>query len=448
MNILNPNKSFDYSRITLGNPTPVQGGSYFTKLKNNDDLLYAQMPKCLTKKGIIRTEKNCYCDLLYERNNEEKLIECIEKIESCCQDLIDKKKHLWFHTELSRDDITTMMSPICRIFRSGKNILIRVNIDKNKQSGQLKCIAYNEEESLVDIDNLTPEQKIIPLICIDGIKFTARSFEICISLRQLMILDKEKDLETINRCMISLDKNRNNTSIESNEILQNSISLGETSNTTRDLNRSNDLNESSQANHLEKKTISCENDNENNSQSLGITSVEHSNNSSLSETVETSLPHSNIPEYRNDDNENREGDVQESVNNSEEKLLTEAEGSIDFSGENNPAVENVSNASSITDTTSNELTEVDLDINASDESIQLKSQNEVYYEIYKDAKEKAKQMREAALKAYLEAEKIKMKFSLENVDDESDFDDSCSECSNDSAQSVESVKMSQNLAEN
>ena len=55
-------------------------------------------------------------------------------------------------------------------------------LKKNKHTSQPKCIAYDEEETLVDIDTLTNEHKIIPLICIDGIKFTSRSFEICISL--------------------------------------------------------------------------------------------------------------------------------------------------------------------------------------------------------------------------------------------------------------------------
>ena len=127
MKVLNPKEPLDSSKITLGNPTPAQGGSYFTKIKIGDDQLYAQMPKCLTKKGIVHTEKNDYCDLMYERSNEE-LIDWIESIESCCQELIDKKKHVWFHTELSRDDINTMMSPICRMYKSGKNILIRVNL--------------------------------------------------------------------------------------------------------------------------------------------------------------------------------------------------------------------------------------------------------------------------------------------------------------------------------
>ena len=89
------------------------------------------------------------------------------------------------------------------------------------------------------------------------------------------------------------------------------------------------------------------------------------------------------------------------------------------------------------------MEEVKLDVN-SDESIQLKKSSEVYYEIYKDAKHKAREMREAALKAYLEAEKIKMKFSLEDMEDESDFDDSHSDVSDTCSISETSA----NLAEN
>ena len=103
------------------------------------------------KKGYCTYRKRMITVILCtRRNEEEQLIEWIENIETCCQALIDKKKHIWFHTDLSRDDISTMMTPICRIYRSGKNILIRVSVDKNKHNGQIRCIAYNEEESLVE----------------------------------------------------------------------------------------------------------------------------------------------------------------------------------------------------------------------------------------------------------------------------------------------------------
>ena len=45
MKILNPEENLDYNKITLGNPTPIQGGSYFTKLKIDDNPNYTH--KCL-----------------------------------------------------------------------------------------------------------------------------------------------------------------------------------------------------------------------------------------------------------------------------------------------------------------------------------------------------------------------------------------------------------------
>ena len=397
MKVVNPKQSLDTSKITLGNPTPVQGGSYFTKLKIGDEPLYAQMPKCLTRKGIVHTGKNDYCDLMYERNDEEQLIEWIENIESCCQDLIDNKKNIWFHTDLSRDDITTMMSPICRIYRSGKNILIRVSIDKNKHTGQSKCIAYNEEECLVEIDELTPEQKIIPLICIDGIKFTSRSFEICISLYQFMILNKEEDLEINKRCMISLDKP---------DVVHKELSVTNSSTIKED---------HTETNVVEKEI--CDDEDESNI-SLAKTS---NNNLDLGNTniIKPPSPPPSTENLEDKDNDNMNND---NMNNDNEVNTTEIEETVDDS----PMME-----------------EVNLDVN-SDESIQLKKSSEVYYEIYKDAKQKAKEMREAALKAYLEAEKIKMKFSLEDMEDESDFDDSHSDVSDTCSISETSA----NLAEN
>ena len=117
MNIYDFKKPFVFNNITLGNPQPVQGGSYFTKLKNDESPLYIQLPKCITKQGVNVTKKNKYCDLMYERNDEDKLIEWIENLENRCQVLINGKKNIWFHNELSSDDIETMMSPICRVYR-------------------------------------------------------------------------------------------------------------------------------------------------------------------------------------------------------------------------------------------------------------------------------------------------------------------------------------------
>ena len=51
------------------------------------------------------------------------------------------------------------------------------------------------------------------------------------------------------------------------------------------------------------------------------------------------------------------------------------------------------------------------------DSIQLKTRNDVYYKMYRDAKRKAKIARDLALSSYLEAKRIKNIYMLNEIDD-------------------------------
>jgi acetolactate synthase-1/2/3 large subunit len=57
------------------------------------------------------------------------------------------------------------------------------------------------------------------------------------------------------------------------------------------------------------------------------------------------------------------------------------------------------------------------------ETMQLKKPNQVYYELYKEARKKAKEAKKNAIIAYLEAKNIKKTYMIENIEDsESEFD--------------------------
>jgi hypothetical protein len=74
---------------------------------------------------------------------------------------------------------------------------------------------------------------------------------------------------------------------------------------------------------------------------------------------------------------------------------------------------------------SKDLLEVDLDVNLENnlESITLKKPNQVYFELYKEARNKAKLAKKSAIIAYLEAKNIKKTYMIENLNDsDSDFD--------------------------
>ena len=177
---------FDFSKINLGNPTLIHGNNYYTKINigTYDKNLYIQLPKCKTKQGIVNTNNKCYCDLVYNASDSN-IIKWFENLENYFQNQIFKKRDLWFQTDINIDDLQELMTPIMRTYKSGKNILIRTFIKNNK------CSLYDENEKLLSLENLNNENEIIPLILINGIKFSSKNFcEIII----LNIFVKEKIL--------------------------------------------------------------------------------------------------------------------------------------------------------------------------------------------------------------------------------------------------------------
>ena len=198
MEIVTHTDSFDFKKISLSDPEPLAGSSgfYFTKLTTEkDNQLYLQLPECLTKQGLVNIKNSKYIDLMFERKDHDDLMRWVENIEYRCQDIIDSKKDLWFQSELTRDDIETMMTQITRLYQSGKYVLIRSFIDINKTNGTYKCISYDENKIGIDLELLESNDTIIPLVMIEGVKFSSRSFEISIKLVQLMVTNHSKNIK-------------------------------------------------------------------------------------------------------------------------------------------------------------------------------------------------------------------------------------------------------------
>ena len=96
---------------------------------------------------------------------------------------------------------------------------------------------------------------------------------------------------------------------------------------------------------------------------------------------------------------------------SEPSQPAESAGASAFSG---PAV----------DSDSIELREVDFDLEEMSETdtISIKQRKDVYYEMYREALQKAKVAKDLALSAYLEAKHIKNKYMLDDMSDEEEFE--------------------------
>ena len=358
------NKEFDFSKLSLSQPIAVQGGAYFTKLKFNSEPFYIQTPKCLTKQGINETSKKAYMDLMFT-SDDDVVIEWFETLESTLVNLIFQKKHLWFQDDIEFADIENFFNPITRAYKGGKFHLIRTSITKNKTNNQYTCGVYDENENVLPITDIKESNIIIPILEVIGIKFSARNFQLELVGKQIMVLNNKP---LFNSCLIKRNNNISK-SVNNNDLEEESSHLEEDSS------------------HLESTTKIESEINEDKE------SIDESSSNIIDELLEGNEIEEEIKEDNKKEISLEDLELKEQIN---ESKLEE----------------------------SNDLEDVSEKINTTnDETIKLKNPNEVYMEIYKIAKQKAKQHKKAAISAYLEAKKIKNTYLLEDLENSEDSSD-------------------------
>ena len=68
------------------------------------------------------------------------------------------------------------------------------------------------------------------------------------------------------------------------------------------------------------------------------------------------------------------------------------------------------------------MCEVNFDTKENLEEVTLKNRNDVYYEMYKEAKKKARIARDLALTSYLQAKQIKTNYLVEDSSDDDNME--------------------------
>ena len=352
--ILQPNATFDFATISLSHPTLVNGGAYFTKILVDKRSLYIEAPKCLTKQGFIKNGKKMCCELMFT-NNDEEFIHWMENLEANCQKLIYSKKESWFQNELEMDDIETAFTAPLRVYKSGKFYLLRVNLKMNYTTNLPVIKIYNEYETPLTTDDIKVDTQMISIIEIQGIKFTSKSFQIEMEMKQVMIMNSDEIFEN---CLIK-------------------------SNIPANMKKS--LEERKDMSHLERleqmaDIIMTENNDDSEEGDSGVAIAKPTINMPVVPVV---------PMQVQDDN----------------KLMVEIKKQTEYE---------IDNKQSPID----ELEEFNVSASLENlETITLKKPNQVYYEIYKIAREKAKKAKKEAILAFLEAKNIKKTYMLDDLDE-------------------------------
>ena len=371
------NQRFNFSILNLGNPTLANNNNYVSKISHGmtNKNLYIQLPKCTTKLGIIKSSSKTYAELNF-CISQKNVIDFFENLEKFCTEKIYNNRELWFYesSNIEKTDIDELILSTMKPYKHGKNFLLKTYIKLDKLN------IYDENENKILIDDFDNTHEFIPLVNINDIKFSTKNFSIEVFLTQIMVLLPSDDFEK--QLLIKTEQSKH---------LVKSTTLTQTESILQLTNNHESTNESNTESNNESNTDSNnESNNESSENSTSLTTPDLSESQEIITTPESS------PEIITEENTSSLVKEPESSQNNEFKYLM------------NDDLETV-NILDIPETKEN--------------IIDLKSHEEIYLEIYKTAKQKAKEIRKNAIAAFLEAKKIKIKYNLDNLDIESSDDD-------------------------
>jgi hypothetical protein len=359
--IFDTNADFPFDKISLITPTSISGGVHFSKILINKKQLYIQSPKCKTKQGIVKTGKKIHADLIFS-NDDEEFIQWIEMLELTIRKHIFTNREKWFDMDMDEDDVESYFTPTVKIFKSGKQYIMRVNVSQRIGSPPLKI--YDENEIDVEMESINENTPLITILEIQGIRCSAKSFQIDVELKQIMVL---KPVNLFEKCIIkSKEKDlvKNDMPIVNTPIVNTPIVNTPIVNTP--IVNTPIVNTPIVNTPIEELTID--------------------------EPIKVDFV--NEVDLANDD--------------SEEVVVVKEELEVDLVNDD-------------------DILEINLDVDEieNSETIHLKEKTEVYYQMYREARQKAKLAKSLALSSYLEARRIKNLYMLDDIDDsdESDLED-------------------------
>ena len=404
------NADFTFSNLTLANPQGLQGGAYFSKLRVGDEPVLIQTPKCYTKNGIHITEKKMYCDLMFTEDNNN-FIQWVQSLETTVKNLIYEKRSLWFHNDMDLDSIDYHWQNLLRTYKGNKSLL-RCFINKSKGLNRGHTVQiYNEEEEELKLEDVNKTTKMISILEVVGLKFTSQSFQIEFVVKQMMLI-KEKPL--FSKCLIkfktpTVNKTKE-TAVQQDSDAESDISIEDGEEYTKKDIAPNarvtlELRKPKETEHIVEEIANTIAPLEVETKKELQEKKENISTTGKETETETMVTINTVPTDLSQNNTSRLEDNLEKVEEKTELAIAQEE-SLDKKG--------IMNEIEILPPSEN------TDI------VKLKNPNEVYMEIYKDARRKAKEAKKHAVQSYLEAKRIKSLYLLDEIessDDDMEFEE-------------------------
>ena len=175
--------NFDKNLLKINIPA-YNGETQYSKLTYNGAPIIVQTPTSLTRQGIIKQGKRLVCELMFD-SIETEFLHWIEELESGLHDMLFKKSNDWFEQSFELNEIESLFNSPVKIFKSGKYYLLKGNVKDS-----VKIFNDNHSQGLTYMD-IIPENNIISILEIKGIKYTSRDFQLDIEIKQMMVIQND-----------------------------------------------------------------------------------------------------------------------------------------------------------------------------------------------------------------------------------------------------------------
>lgn len=198
--IYEPNEQFDFKSLSLSPPVFMNSGNYFIKYLYHNSPLYIQAPKCVTKQGVIKGGKKLYCDFLFTNENES-FIRWMEDLENYSQKYIYENRSKWFENDLEMHDIENSFTSPLKVYKSGKFYIVRTTIPTRLGKCMLKI--YDEHENDLEVESIQDGTNTVSIWEIQGIKCSSKNFQIEIEIKQMMVI---QPTNLFDKCLLATAK--------------------------------------------------------------------------------------------------------------------------------------------------------------------------------------------------------------------------------------------------
>lgn len=350
-NIHEPNSNFAFNDIVFTTPAPVAGGNHF--IRNFSDKQQKPLylqPPKCKLKSGIVKVGKRMYCDLIFTQYDEEFIEWVDKYETLCQTRIYENRSKWFESSLEKHDIENSFSPTIKLYKAGKQYSMRVHIPTRLGKSALKV--YNEQEEDVPMEMLKENSSVITILEFQGIKCSSRNFQLEVEAKQMMLLN---DVDIFEKCVFKKGSTSMPVVTKQDQVVVETVE------------DEPNYEPKSENENTEKIEIDLEK-----------FQVESPLASDETENIEenTNPPDTVIEEIKDD-------------------MLGFDDSKTDKEDEDG-------------------MCEIDLPYDDLKEEVRIKEQNEVYYNMYREARKKAIIARDMALAHYLEAKRIKDLYALDD----------------------------------